>query len=175
MSWTSRDRWSRSRATRPASSEPSTQSTRRPRAFPTTLAPACGSSPATAVPAGATTNSWSPPWGSAKDSGSQRVALTQAVNSIGTLMRGDTGLYDTIAAAFESARKNYIDNTQNLVIVRARPHRHAGARHHGERPQPRRPPDGLRLGSVDRRHHWQLRRQNRLRRPRGTGPPKGSG
>ncbi|MFN8097543.1 MAG: VWA domain-containing protein [Dermatophilaceae bacterium] len=55
--------------------------------------------------------------GSARDSGSQRVALEQAVNSMGTLISGDTGLYDTIAAAFESARKNYLPDTQNIVIV----------------------------------------------------------
>lgn len=55
--------------------------------------------------------------GSAKDSGSHRVALTQAVNSMGTLLGGDTGLYDTIAAAFASARKNYIPDTQNIVLV----------------------------------------------------------
>ncbi len=55
--------------------------------------------------------------GSAKDSGSQRVALEQAVNSMSTLVAGDTGLYDTIAAAFESARKNYLPETQNIVLV----------------------------------------------------------
>jgi hypothetical protein len=47
----------------------------------------------------------------------QRAKLAFSLGTLGTKLGGDTGLYDTVAAAYESAVKNYDPQANNLIAL----------------------------------------------------------
>lgn len=55
--------------------------------------------------------------GKATDAGSHRNELRKAALGMPKLLRGDTGLYDTIWAAYQAAQADYRPQIENLVMV----------------------------------------------------------
>ncbi|MCB0913179.1 MAG: VWA domain-containing protein [Propionibacteriaceae bacterium] len=55
--------------------------------------------------------------GSATDPSSQAAAMKSATDRLPTLLQGDTGLYDTIWAAYENAKTLHTPDQQSIVIV----------------------------------------------------------
>jgi Ca-activated chloride channel homolog len=47
----------------------------------------------------------------------QRAKLAFSLGSLGTQLGGDTGLYDTVAAAYEAAVKDYDPGANNLIAL----------------------------------------------------------
>ena len=55
--------------------------------------------------------------GPAGKAGGERAKLTAAAKSMPSMLRGDTGLYDTILAAYESALADFKEGSESVVIV----------------------------------------------------------